>query len=89
MCGPCCLKLIFTWLPPALSSGITSHLEAFLLPSWVSHMFLITTSLPPDTLCAPLPQQLKSLWGISLVVQWLRLHTPLQGVWVLTLAWEL
>ena len=66
-------EVIFTWLPPVLSSGTTSHPEAFLLPSWVSHMFLITDPLPPDTLCAPLPQQLKSLWAISLV-QWLGLH---------------
>ena len=31
---------------------------------------------------------LKALWGISLVLQWLRICLPMQGTWVWSLVWE-
>ena len=37
----------------------------------------------------PLWNDIKSnSWGTSLVVQWLRLHLPVQGIWVQSLVWE-
>ena len=30
----------------------------------------------------------KSMQGTSLVMQWLRIHLPMQGTWVRSLVWE-
>ena len=37
----------------------------------------------------PVDRGIKVFWGPSLAVQWLRLHLPMQGMWVSSLIWKL